>query len=74
LIKKETEFLFILESGGNYNMSDEKVMDNMKEEIRTRMQSLAVPAAKIASEFYTADEMVSGIFVRCQKGEFLWCF
>jgi hypothetical protein len=40
-------------------MSDEKVLDNMKQEIRTKMQSLAVPTPKIASEFYTADEMVN---------------
>ena len=39
-------------------MSDEKVMDNMKQEIRSRMQSLAMPQPKIASEFYTAEEMV----------------
>lgn len=39
-------------------MSDEKFVDNMKQEIRTRMQSLAMPTPKIASEFYTAEEMV----------------
>jgi len=40
-------------------MADEKVIDDMKQEIRTRMQSLAVPTKKIASEFYTAEEMVN---------------
>jgi hypothetical protein len=40
-------------------MSDEKVTDEMKQEIRTRMQSLAMPVPKVASEFYTAEEMVS---------------
>ncbi len=50
---------FILESGGIYDMSDEKIMDNMKQEIRTRMQSLIVPAPKVASEFYSATEMVN---------------
>lgn len=40
-------------------MSDEKVIDDMKQEIRTRMQSLAVPTPKVASEFYTAEEMVN---------------
>jgi hypothetical protein len=40
-------------------MSDEKIMDNMKQEIRTRMQSLIVPAPKVASEFYSATEMVN---------------
>ncbi len=40
-------------------MSDEKVMSDMKQEIRTRMQSLTMPTPKIASEFYTADEMVN---------------
>jgi len=39
-------------------MSDEKVIDNMKQEVRARMQSLTVPTAKVASEFYTAEEMV----------------
>lgn len=40
-------------------MSDEKFLDNMKQEIRTNMQSLQLPTPKIASEFYTAAEMVS---------------
>lgn len=42
-------------------MSDEKMIDNMKQEIRARMQSLAMPEPKIASEFYTAAEMVKFI-------------
>ena len=49
---------FRLETGGSYDMSDEKFVDNMKQEIRTRMQSLAMPTPKIASEFYTPEEMV----------------
>jgi U4/U6.U5 tri-snRNP-associated protein 1 len=53
--KKKSSFR--LESGGIYDMSDEKIMDNMKQEIRTRMQSLIVPAPKVASEFYSATEM-----------------
>ncbi|CAF0871111.1 unnamed protein product [Adineta steineri] len=53
--KKKSSFR--LESGGVYDMSDEKVMDNMKQEIRARMQSLVVPTPKVASEFYTAAEM-----------------
>jgi U4/U6.U5 tri-snRNP-associated protein 1 len=53
--KKKSSFR--LESGGIYDMSDEKVLDNMKQEIRTKMQSLAVPTPKVASEFYTADEL-----------------
>ena len=56
----------VLESGGTYDMSDEKFLDNMKQEIRTNMQSLAVPTPKIASEFYTAAEMVSD---DCESGE-----
>ena len=40
-------------------MSDEKVIDTMKQEIRARMQSLALPTPKIASEFYTPEEMVN---------------
>jgi hypothetical protein len=51
-------FDIILESDGSYDMSDEKVIDSMKSEIRARMQSLTMPTPKIASEFYTADEMV----------------
>ena len=42
-------------------MSEEKVMGDMKQEIRTRMQSLAMPTPKVASEFYTAAEMVKKI-------------
>ncbi len=40
-------------------MSDEKVINNMKQEIQARMQSLAVPTPKVASEYYTAAEMVN---------------
>lgn len=40
-------------------MTDEKFLDNMKQDIRTKMQSLALPNQKVASEFYTAAEMVS---------------
>jgi len=40
-------------------MADEKIMDDMKQDIRTRMQSLIVPTPKVASEFYTATEMVN---------------
>ena len=40
-------------------MSDEKFLDNMKQEIRTKMQSLALPTPKVASEFFTPAEMVS---------------
>lgn len=39
-------------------MSDEKMIDEMKNEIRTRMQTLDMPAQKVASDFYTAAEMV----------------
>jgi len=53
--KKKSSFR--LESGGIYDMSDEKIMDNMKQDIRARMQSLAVPTPKVASEFYSATEM-----------------
>lgn len=53
--KKKSSFR--LESNGNYDMSDEKIIDEMKQEVRTRMQSLTLPTAKIASEFYTAEEM-----------------
>ena len=42
-------------------MADEKFMDNMKEEIRARMQSLNAAAPKVASDFYTAAEMVSRV-------------
>lgn len=51
-------FFCFIESNGSYDMSDEKVIDQMKQEVRTRMQSLTLPTAKIASEFYTAEEMV----------------
>lgn len=50
---------YILESDGAYDMSDEKVMDDMKREIRARLQTVSVPERKIASEFYTAEELVS---------------
>jgi hypothetical protein len=62
--KKKSSFR--LESGGIYDMSDEKIMDNMKQEIRTRMQSLIVPAPKVASEFYSATEMEQ--FKKPKKG------
>jgi len=52
-------------------MSDEKIMDNMKQEIRARMQSLAVPTPKVASEFYTAAEMVNKIR---EKNHVFGCF
>lgn len=51
--------VLFLESNGSYDMSDEKVVDTMKQEIRARMQSLALPTPKIASEFYTQEEMVN---------------
>jgi len=54
---KKKKSSFRLESGGIYDMSDEKIMDNMKQDIRARMQSLAVPTPKVASEFYSATEM-----------------
>lgn len=50
---------YFLESNGAYDMADEKVLDNMKKEIRERMQTLSVPAPKIASDFYTPEEMVN---------------
>lgn len=54
---------YILESDGAYDMSDEKVMDDMKREIRARLQTVSVPERKIASEFYTAEELVSIIWL-----------
>ncbi|UJR33324.1 hypothetical protein I4U23_020774 [Adineta vaga] len=53
--KKKSSFR--LESGGAYDMADEKFMEAMKKDIRERMQSLTVPTPKVASEFYTAAEM-----------------
>ncbi|CAF2325116.1 unnamed protein product [Rotaria sp. Silwood2] len=53
--KKKSSFR--LESDGAYDMSDEKVIYEMKQEIRARMQSLLVPTPKVASEFYTPGEM-----------------
>ncbi|CAF0844189.1 unnamed protein product [Rotaria sordida] len=53
--KKKSSFR--LESDGAYDMSNEKVMDEMKQEIRARMQSLIVPTPKVASEYYTTTEM-----------------
>ncbi len=50
-------------------MSDEKVMDDMKQDIRTRMQSLAMPTPKIASEFYTPAEMVKIIRFLGEKND-----
>ncbi|CAF0730011.1 unnamed protein product [Adineta ricciae] len=55
--KKKSSFR--LDTGGTYDMADEKFMDNMKEEIRARMQSLTAAAPKVASDFYTAAEMVN---------------
>ena len=40
-------------------MSHEKIRDEMKQEIRARMQSLTLPTPKLANEFYTAAEMVN---------------
>ncbi|CAF2062360.1 unnamed protein product [Rotaria magnacalcarata] len=53
--KKKSSFR--LESNGAYDMSDEKAVDEMKQEIRARMQTLSLPTPKVASEFYTPDEM-----------------
>ncbi|CAF3360470.1 unnamed protein product [Rotaria socialis] len=53
--KKKSSFR--LESNGAYDMSDERVVNEMKQEIRARMQTLSLPTPKIASEFYTPDEM-----------------
>ena len=47
-------------------MADEKFIDNMKEEIRARMQSLTAAAPKVASDFYTAAEMVTTLELFCQ--------
>ena len=51
--------ILLLEPNGNYDMSDEKSIDDMKREIRARMQTLSVPIPNVASEYYTASEMVS---------------
>ncbi|CAF0860172.1 unnamed protein product, partial [Didymodactylos carnosus] len=53
--KKKSSFK--LESGGKYDLSDEKIMSDMRKEFHSRMQTLELPAMKLASEFYTQEEI-----------------
>lgn len=58
-IDGEKKKSFRLESGGTADGSWEKELQNIRETLHNQAQSLDLPAMKIASEYFTPDEMVS---------------
>ncbi|XP_069063948.1 U4/U6.U5 tri-snRNP-associated protein 1 [Pleurodeles waltl] len=56
-IDGEKKKSFRLESGGNADCSWEKELQHIRENLRNQAQSLDLPAMKIASEYYTPEEM-----------------
>lgn len=57
-IDGEKKKSFRLESGGTADGSWEKELQNIRETLHNQAQSLDLPAMKIASEYFTPDEMV----------------
>ncbi|XP_056383312.1 U4/U6.U5 tri-snRNP-associated protein 1 [Hyla sarda] len=58
-IEGEKKKSFRLESGGTADGSWEKELQNIRQSLHNQAQSLEIPALKIASEYYTPDEMVT---------------
>ncbi|XP_040265769.1 U4/U6.U5 tri-snRNP-associated protein 1 [Bufo bufo] len=58
-IEGEKKKSFRLESGGTADGSWEKELENIRQTLHNQAQTLDLPALKIASEYYTSDEMVS---------------
>ncbi|XP_069821336.1 U4/U6.U5 tri-snRNP-associated protein 1 [Dendropsophus ebraccatus] len=58
-IEGEKKKSFRLESGGTADGSWEKELQNIRQSLHNQAQSLDIPALKIASEYYTPEEMVS---------------
>ncbi|XP_071974001.1 U4/U6.U5 tri-snRNP-associated protein 1 [Engystomops pustulosus] len=58
-IEGEKKKSFRLESGGTADGSWEKELQNIRQNLHNQAQSLELPALKIASEYYTSEEMVS---------------
>ncbi|XP_069500904.1 U4/U6.U5 tri-snRNP-associated protein 1 [Ambystoma mexicanum] len=56
-IEGEKKKSFRLESGGTADCSWEKELQHIRENLRNQAQSLDLPAMKIASEYYTPEEM-----------------
>ncbi|NP_001079496.1 SART1, U4/U6.U5 tri-snRNP-associated protein 1 S homeolog isoform X1 [Xenopus laevis] len=58
-IEGEKKKSFQLESGGAADGSWEKELQNIRETLHNQAQTLELPQSKIASEYYTSEEMVS---------------
>ncbi|XP_073514547.1 U4/U6.U5 tri-snRNP-associated protein 1 [Phyllobates terribilis] len=58
-IEGEKKKSFRLESGGTADGSWEKELQNIRQTLHNQAQSLDVPALRLASEYYTSEEMVS---------------
>ncbi|XP_077143607.1 U4/U6.U5 tri-snRNP-associated protein 1 isoform X1 [Ranitomeya variabilis] len=58
-IEGEKKKSFRLESGGTADGSWEKELQNIRQSLHNQAQSLDIPALKLASEYYTSEEMVS---------------
>ncbi|XP_073461284.1 U4/U6.U5 tri-snRNP-associated protein 1 [Aquarana catesbeiana] len=58
-IEGEKKKSFQLESGGAVDGSWEKELQSIRETLHNQAQSLELPGLKIASEYYTPEEMVS---------------
>ncbi|XP_044126540.1 U4/U6.U5 tri-snRNP-associated protein 1 [Bufo gargarizans] len=58
-IEGEKKKSFRLESGGTADGSWERELQTIRETLHNQAQSLDLPALRIASEYYTSDEMVS---------------
>ncbi|KAM3918325.1 U4/U6.U5 tri-snRNP-associated protein 1 isoform 2-T3 [Leptodactylus fuscus] len=58
-IEGEKKKSFRLESGGTADGSWEKELQNIRQTLHNQAQSLELPAMRIASEYYTSEEMVS---------------
>ncbi|KAG9475337.1 hypothetical protein GDO78_003655 [Eleutherodactylus coqui] len=58
-IEGEKKKSFRLESGGSADGSWEKELQNIRQTLHNQAQSLDIPTLKLASEYYTPEEMVS---------------
>ncbi|XP_031562153.1 U4/U6.U5 tri-snRNP-associated protein 1-like [Actinia tenebrosa] len=57
-IEGATKKSFVLESGGKFDASKEDDLETMKAKLRKQMVSLEMERPKVASEYYTEEEMV----------------
>uniref|UniRef100_A0A8C5N1L4 U4/U6.U5 tri-snRNP-associated protein 1 n=1 Tax=Leptobrachium leishanense TaxID=445787 RepID=A0A8C5N1L4_9ANUR len=65
-IDGEKKKSFRLETGGMADGSWEKELQNIRESLHKQAQTLDLPGLKIASEYYTPDEMVSFKKTKCR--------